>query len=360
MKNCFVAFLGLLVFVSCKSAYKDLNEGLYADMHTNKGSILLQLYAEDTPLTVANFVGLAEGNHPKVTDSLQGKKYYDGLRFYRVISDFMIQAGDILETGSGQPGYQFADEFPKDSVGGLIYKHDAPGVLSMANPGLPNTNGSQFFITHKATPWLNGKHSIFGKVIKGQQVVDSIVKSDTIVSVKIIRLGKKAKRFDASKVFIAAAKTALKAEEQRMQAAKEAEVARYNQFLIDKKATYTKMGADQVFPSTSGLKVLKLKKTSGPKVVANKPITIHYTLYLANGKRLQSTLDEGGKPFVFQLDDADKPLITGFKEGLLKLREGEKARLFIPYYIAYGEKGGGPFPPKADIIFEIEILKVGA
>lgn len=360
MKNSIIIVLLLVFFTSCKSTYKDLKEGLYADMQTNKGSIILKLYAEETPLTVANFVGLAEGSHPKVTDSLKGKKYYDGLRFYRVISDFMIQAGDILETGSGQPGYQFADEFPKDSLGDLIYKHDTAGVLSMANPGPPNTNGSQFFITHKATPWLNGKHSVFGKVVKGQHVVDSIVKSDTILSVKIVRLGKKAKRFNAAKTFTMGYMTAVKAEEERIQATKKAELARYNQFLVDKKSTYTKMGADQVFPTASGLKVLKLKKTTGKKVVSNQPITIHYTLYLANGKRLQSTLDEGGRPFVFQLDDVNKPLITGFKEGLLQLREGEKARLFIPYYIAYGEKGGGPFPPKADIIFEIEILKVGA
>jgi len=359
MRHIKIVLLLLIFAFSCKSAYKDLNDGLYADMQTTKGSILLKLYAEDAPLTVSNFVGLAEGNHPKVTDSLVGRKYYDGLRFYRVIPDFMIQSGDIAETGNGAPGYKFADEFPKDSTGGLKYKHDAPGVLSMANPGPPNTNGSQFFITHKATPWLNGKHSVFGKVVKGQNVVDSIVKLDTILSVKIIRLGRKAKNFDAAKAFTAGETSANEALKEQIEVAQKAELARYQQFLEAKKANYTKMGADNVTATASGLKVLKLKNTTGKKVVANQPITINYTLYLGDGKRLQSTLDSGSKPFTFQLDDASKPLITGFKEGLMQLRQGEKARLFIPYYIAYGEKGGGPFPPKADIIFEVEILNIG-
>jgi cyclophilin family peptidyl-prolyl cis-trans isomerase len=359
MKNIKILLVLLIIASSCKSAYKDLNDGLYVDMQTTKGSILLQLYPEETPLTVANFVGLAEGTHPKVTDSLKGKRYFDGNRFHRVVPNFILQCGDLTETGRGTPGYQFADEFPKDSTGGFKYKHDAPGVLSMANPGPPNTNGSQFFITHKAAPWLDGKHSVFGKVVKGQNVVDSIVKLDTILSVKIIRLGSIAKNFDATKAFTEGEITASEAQKEKLEEAKKAELARYNQYLEAKKANYTKMGADKVTATASGLKVLKLKSATGKKVVTNKPISIHYTLYLGDGKRLQSTLDDGGKPFTFQIDDKNKPLITGFKEGLAQLRQGEKARLFIPYYIAYGENGGGPFPPKADIIFEVEILKVG-
>ena len=359
MRNFKYLFILLIMISSCNSSYKDLSDGLYAEMLTSKGNIIIELYAEDTPLTVGNFIGLAEGNHPKVTDSLKGKNYFDGLRFYRVVPNFIIQAGDIGESGSGGPGYDFSDEFPKDSSGVLKYKHDGAGVLSMANPGSPNTNGSQFFITHKPTPWLDGKHSIFGKVVKGLNVIDSIVKLDTILSVKIIRLGKIAKSFDAAKSFIDGEIIANKAKEEKSKQLEQAEQVRYDQFLEARKLNYTKMGADKVVASSSGLKVLKLKNTSGKKVVMNKPITINYTLFLGNGQRLQSTLDKGGKPFVFQLDDKKKPLIAGFKEGLTQLRLGEKARLFIPYYIAYGEKGVGPFPPKADIIFEVEILKIG-
>ena len=359
MKNYKIVILLLIVTFSCESAYKDLNDGLYADMQTSKGSILLELYQEDTPLTVANFVGLAEGTHPKVAVKFSGRKFYDGLRFYRVVPNFIIQSGDDVESGSGGSKYLFADEFPKDEAGGFKYKHNAAGVLSMANPGPPNTNGSQFFITHKPTPWLDGKHSIFGAVIKGLDVVHSIVKSDTILAVKIIRIGEKAKNFDASKAFIAAEVTVANAQKEQLAAAKKAEQVRYNQFLEAKTANYTKLGADNVTATASGLKVLKLKSTRGKKVVSNQPITINFTLFLGDGKQLQSNLEAGKKPFTFQLDNKERPLITGFKEGLKKLREGEKARLFIPYYIAYGEKGGGIFPPKADIIFEVEILKVG-
>ena len=380
MKNYKIVILLLTIIVSCKpvpkstynelndelyadpvpkSTYNELNDGLYVDMQTSKGNILLELYPEDTPLTVANFVGLAEGTHPKVGDKFSGKNFYDGLRFYRVVPNFIIQAGDDVESGSGGSKYLFADEFPKDSTGGFKYKHDAAGILSMANPGLPNTNGSQFFITHKPTPWLNGKHSIFGYVVQGLDVVHAIKQSDTIFAVKILRVGEKAENFDASKTFLAAEVTVANAQKEQLAATKKAEQVRYNQFLEAKTANYTKLGADKVRATASGLKVLKLKSTRGKKVVDNQPITINFTLFLGDGKRLQSTLDAGKKPFTFQLDNKERPLITGFKEGLKKLREGEKARLFIPYYIAYGEKGGGIFPPKADIIFEVEILKVG-
>jgi peptidylprolyl isomerase len=170
-----------------------LTDGLYADMETSKGRILLQLEFEKTPLTVANFVGLAEGtkNYSKVPGEppkAQGKPFYDGLTFHRVIPDFMIQGGDPLGNGSGGPGYQFRNEIDPS------LKHDRPGTLSMANAG-PDTNGSQFFITHKDTPWLDGKHTVFGHVVEGQNVVNKITRGDTIKSIKIVRLGEKAKAF---------------------------------------------------------------------------------------------------------------------------------------------------------------------
>ncbi len=373
-----------VLFTACKPAeFKDLKDGLYAEMQTSKGNVLLELYAENTPLTVSNFVSLAEGNNPKLPDSIKGKPYFDGIRFHRVVNNFIIQGGDPTETGRGTPGYKFGDEFPRDSVGELLYKHDDAGVLSMANPG-PNSNGSQFFITHKPIPHLNGKHSVFGKTIVNPivlkqlkasikdslklaksidslrlAVVNSIVKNDTIHTIKIIRIGDKAEGFKADKVFEEEFIKFNESENKRNADLIEADKVRYAKYLVDKKKFLSDMGEAKAIKTASGLRILKLKSTTGKKTVVNKPITVNYILHIANGKKIQSTYDNGGKPFTFQLDDAQRPMIAGFKEGVLTMKEGEKARLFIPYYIAYGEEKFGPFPAKADIVFEVEILKIG-
>jgi len=202
-KSTFVKLLGLrnigfgllLVFGlgQATAAEKKLPDGVYAEMDTSKGKILLQLEYEKAPLTVANFVGLAEGTKyyakaPGEPVKKQDKPFYDGLTFHRVIPNFMIQCGDPQGNGTGGPGYRFRDEFDKS------LRHSGPGILSMANSG-PGSNGSQFFITHVATPWLDDKHSIFGQVVEGQDVVNSIVKGDTIKTLKILRIGEKAKQF---------------------------------------------------------------------------------------------------------------------------------------------------------------------
>jgi len=187
----------VLLLASCSILQKNMPKegGLYARITTNKGDITLSLEFEKTPLTVANFVGLAEGKIENKAKKL-GVPYYDGIIFHRVINDFMIQGGDPMGTGRGGPGYKFKDEFNSE------LKHDKAGVLSMANAG-PNTNGSQFFITHKATPWLNNKHTVFGHTIddESMKVVNSIVKGDKIIKVKILRVGKKARKFDAKEIF---------------------------------------------------------------------------------------------------------------------------------------------------------------
>ena len=196
MKKQYYILIFLIVSItsSCVSTHPDLNDGLYAQLETNKGDILIDLTFKETPVTVANFVSLSEGKNKDVDDQFKNKKYYDGLIFHRVIENFMIQGGDPTGTGRGGPGYNFKDEFSENLL------HDGPGILSMANSG-PKTNGSQFFITHKETPWLNGKHTVFGKVVKGQEIVDSIEQNDTIKSVTIIRNGRDAKRFNAPKIF---------------------------------------------------------------------------------------------------------------------------------------------------------------
>ena len=333
-----------VLFSSCKAAkYKDLQDGLYADVQTNKGDILLKLHAEEVPMTVANFVSLSEGTNKKVTDSLRGKNYFDGIKFHRVIPNFMIQGGDPTGTGKGNAGYKFADEFPSDSIGNLIYKHDSKGVLSMANSG-PKTNSSQFFITHKATPWLDGKHSIFGKVEIGLAIVDSIQQNDIINKIEIIRVGKFAKNFNASKVFETELANVVSKEKE------------YKEKLEKLKVAYLKeRGIDKATETASGLKILKLKKGTGKKFNRAIVASMIYSVSLASGKLIQST--EGKEPFAFTLDK--QPMIAGVTEALLEMREGDKKRLFIPYYLGYGEETYGPFPQKSDIVFDLELIKVG-
>lgn len=370
---CLALGIGLL---SCTTEkYKDLSVGLYAEIETNKGDILVELYAEDVPMTVANFVSLAEGTNTKVPDSIKGKDFYDGIRFHRVVPNFVIQGGDPTETGRGTPGYRFGDEFPRGKDGDLLYKHDAAGILSMANGG-PESNGSQFFITHRPIDHLDGKHSVFGKTTVNSlqskllsekytdadelqkaidsarmAVVNNIQRLDTILDVKIIRVGDFANSFEAGKVF----EDELKKYTSK---ALENEQARYQKYLLDKAEFLEEMEEPKAERYDTGLRILKLKENpKGKKVPANKPIKSHYILYTADGKQIQSTLNS--EPFVCQLDDEQRPMITGFKEGVSKMRVGEKARLFIPYTIGFGEAAYGPFPAKSDLVFEIEILEIG-
>lgn len=345
MKSIKLLLVLALVFTACKSKYPTLENGLYADIQTNKGDILVKLHHKEVPMTVANFVSLAEGNNPKLADSLQGKPFYDKTKFHRVIKDFMIQGGDPTGTGRGNAGYKFPDEFPLNKEGKLAFSHDSPGVLSMANSGF-GTNSCQFYITHKDTPWLdsydkNGDrrpcinpkvscHTVFGKVEIGQAIVDSIKQNDVINKIDIIRVGSDAKSFDAPKVFIETLNKYVPFDE--------------------------KMGINKATETDSGLKYLKLEEGKGVKVNPDLPTTANYTIYLSDGTKIQSTLDTG-KPFTFTINKDG--LIAGWKEGAKMMKEGEKARLFIPSYIGYGGRGMGPIPPNTDLVFELEILKVG-
>ncbi len=359
-----ILVLFTLIFNSCKDEYKNFEDGIYANIETNKGKIIVQLYAEEVPLTVANFITLAEGTNSKVSDSLKGKKFYDGLTFHRVIKDFMIQGGDPLANGQGGPGYKFYDEFnPK-------LRHDSKGILSMANSGF-NTNGSQFFITYKATPWLDaytnenqlkdcsnprvGCHSVFGKVVSDLNVLDTIANADIIKKITIVKKGDVAKTFDAVKVFEEEIAKSAEKELERLAQMEIIEKERLVKFAEDKKVFYEKMNVKKAKKQESGLQILTLKRGTGKRFNPSIEATMNYSMYLADGKLIQST--KNATPFKFTLDK--RPLIPGVKEAIMKMRAGGKARLFIPYYLGYGEAGGGPFPKKADLIFELELLKVG-
>ena len=382
MKYLKLLLLVLFIF-SCNSAkYEGLKDGLYAEIQTNKGDILLELYYEDVPMTVASFVSLAEGNNNKVPDSIKGKKYYDGIRFHRVVNNFIIQAGDPTETGKGFPGYRFGDDFPVDETNEYIYSHNDYGMLSMGNSG-PDTNGSQFFITNTPSQHLDGKHTVFGKTIinslqlkalKKQfsdtlilrraidslrlTVVNSIAQFDTIKTIEIIRIGDDAKKFDAPKVLEEEMVLYDLGEEGRQKIKDAIEEKRYNDYVVNKNAFYSKLDESNAIKTASGLGFLVLKNNpKGQKVVDFKIIKAHFSLFLADGKKIQSTEDTGA-PLVFRLDDKQKPLITGFAEGLRMMREGEMARLFVPYYIGFGEAAYGPFPAKSDLVFEVQIIEI--
>ena len=307
-------------------------EGMYAKIKTNKGDIMLELEFEKTPLTVANFVGLAEGkiknNKKKV-----GEPYYDGLKFHRVIADFMIQGGCPDGNGMGGPGYQFPDEIHPD------LKHSGPGILSMANAG-PGTNGSQFFITHKETPWLDGKHTVFGKVTEGQDVVDAIAQDDKIIEIDIIRKGENAKKFDSKAIFD---KELEKLEKQAAEKAKKAKEA------IDA----LKKGAKV---TSSGLAYKIIKKGTGAKAEAGKTVSVHYTGKLSNGTKFDSSYDRN-QPIEFELGRGR--VIKGWDEGISLLNVGSKATFIIPPDLAYGARGaGGVIPPNATLIFDVELVEI--
>jgi peptidyl-prolyl cis-trans isomerase A (cyclophilin A) len=310
-----------------------MQEGIYARFTTSKGQILVQLTHDKTPGTVGNFVALAEGNLENSAKP-QGTPYYDGLKFHRVIADFMIQGGCPLGTGTGDPGYKFDDEFVSE------LKHDGPGVLSMANAG-PGTNGSQFFITHTATPWLDGKHTVFGKVVEGQEVVDAIAQGDVIETLAIERVGDAAQDWNAVEAFRVFENARAKREEEAKKAAQEA---------LDKLAA----GFDQ---TDSGLRYKIIQKGSGAQAEKGKSVSVHYEGSLDNGQVFDSSYRRKD-PITFTLGIGQ--VIQGWDEGIALLKEGDKARFVIPSYLGYGERGaGGVIPANATLVFDVEMVKVG-
>lgn len=362
------ALLLPLLLVACKSAkYPNLKDGLYADIQTNYGDMLAELYYKTTPGTVANFVSLAEGTNTYVADSLKGKRYYDGTKSHRVIKNFMLQAGDRTATGEGHPGYKFADEF----VDTLRYTRK--GQLGMANSG-PATNGSQFFITEVATDWLNFRHTIFGQVIQGEDVISKITSVKTgaqdrpvdpvvIKKVEIIRVGKDAQKWDAPKVFDAFMKEQ-NAKAQKLESQKEKNLA----VMAEQEA--------KAVAQPSGIKILKLKEGNGVKPQIGSDVLVNYAGFLrATGDLFDTNIAEIAKendaydaaraadpqygyiPYAWKYSP-EVGLIAGFKEALLSMKVGDKIRVFIPSALAYGKQGfgNGVIPPDADLMFEIEIV----
>jgi len=319
------------IFASSNKIRK-MQDGLYAKFNTTKGEILVALEFKKTPGTVGNFVALAEGNLENSVKP-QGTPYYDGLKFHRVIPDFMVQGGCPQGSGSGNPGYKFDDEFHPD------LKHDGPGVLAMANAG-PGTNGSQFYITHIATDWLDNKHTVFGKVEYGQEVVDAIVQGDKIESLEIVRAGADAEAYNAVEAF----RTFEGSREKR-----EAEVKAAANAELDKLAT----GFDK---TESGLRYQIIQKGNGVKAEKGQTVSVHYKGQLSDGTVFDSSYKRN-TPIDFPLGVGQ--VIAGWDEGIQLLKVGDKARLVIPSHLGYGSAGaGGVIPPDATLVFDVELMDV--
>ncbi|MBT4062478.1 MAG: peptidylprolyl isomerase [Flavobacteriaceae bacterium] len=307
-----------------------MKEGIYAKIKTNQGDILLTLHYKKTPGTVANFVGLSDG---KIDNSFKSKNepFYDGIKFHRVIPDFMIQTGCPQGTGMGDPGYKFDDEFHPD------LKHDKPGILSMANSGKA-TNGSQFFITHVPTQWLDNKHTVFGEVIEGQNVVDKIKQDDQINSIEIIREGSEANSWNTLEVF----------NEFKSQKEKEiSEIMQKNKQMIEEVSK-------GYLETDSGLRYTVLLKGNGDSPNKGDLVKVHYKGQLLDETVFDSSYKRN-EPIEFKVGIGQ--VIPGWDEGIMLLKKGDKARFVIPSNLAYGESGaGGVIPPNSTLIFEVELL----
>lgn len=367
MRKIVIAISAVVILLGgCKAGkHADLGDGIFADIQTTKGAIVVKLYHEATPVTVANFVSLAEGNSPFVEERFKEKKYYDGIKFHRVIKDFMIQGGDPEGTGRGNPGYKFKDEFV-DSL-----RHSKKGLLSMANGG-PKTNGSQFFITHKPTPWLDDKHTIFGEVVIGLDVLDSIANVKTVPvdkpevdvvmnTVEIIRNGKEAKKFDAIEIM----SDYFEEEElviAEMKKKKEELVFEFQSQINEAEAT------------DSGLRILKLSEGTGETPKTGQQVLVNYAGWLmADGELFDSNIlavaeefekvnpgrrDQGGYQPTPMLYSPEAQLFPGFREGMLTMKVGDKVRLFVPPHLGTGDRDYGPIPGGSTLVFDLEITGI--
>ena len=333
------------LFAAPADAQDNLPPGLYARFDTSRGVIIAKLFYDETPMTVANFVGLAEGTIENKSKSI-GQPYYDGIVFHRVIADFMIQGGDPTGTGTSGPGYQFNDEIRPN------LRHDSPGILSMANAG-PGTNGSQFFITHVPTPHLDGKHTVFGKVVAGQDVVDAISQGDAMRKVTIIRVGADAEQFRPDQAMFkrlqeenssgggkaASKKPANAANDQKSDAEWGKQIRRYEK---------------EAKTSMSGLKYVVLEKGEGAKPRPGQTIEAEYTGRFMDGRMFDTSVGRG--PFSFKVGKGQ--VIQGWDEALGDMKVGEKRALIVPSKLGYGKQGaGGSIPPDTTLFFMVERLK---
>lgn len=339
-----------------EKVYEKLNDGLYAHLQTTKGNMVVKFEDEKSPVTVANFVALAEGKMPNKAKAA-GVPFYNGTIFHRVIKDFMIQGGDPQGNGMGGPGYSFDDELND-------LKHTGKGILSMANSGA-NTNGSQFFITEVATPWLDGKHTIFGKVVEGLEVIDTIANVEkgpqdkpkenvVLTKVNIFSKGDHYKNYDALKIFNEG-KGKIKERNQEIIAKLKAEKEQKAKEFKENQEKWAKEKAVGMTALPSGLYYKITKTTDGEQVKAGDNVSVHYAGRLLDGKEFDNSFKRG-EPIEVPIGMGR--VIKGWDEGIPMLKVGEKAILLIPPALGYGSRGAGDvIPPDAWLEFEVEVVK---
>ncbi|MDX1470382.1 MAG: peptidylprolyl isomerase [Flavobacteriaceae bacterium] len=377
---CLIAVFAL---ISCNEEYPELEDGLYAQIVTNKGTMIADLYYDKTPVTVANFVALAEGNHPMVADKFKEKKYYNGLTFHRVMDSFMIQGGDPTATGTGDPGFKFEDEFNSE------LKHDEPGILSMANSG-PNSNGSQFFITEIPTPWLDNRHTVFGKLVDGMDVLDSISnvrvglndkpEQDIVINeINIIRKGSEAKNFDAPKVFseelplLKERQAQYQQEEAKRMAEEQNAKMQLNMEMAEKKKPTLDGYKEKGKTLPSGLIAYFIERGEGKQAQQGDKVLVNYEGYYTDGRLFDTSFEDVAeqhgilssmkqnsnmyRPMPMEISP-DAPMIPGFKEAVAMMKVGDKAFFYIPSHLAFGEAGRGEIPPNTDLIFLLQLVEV--
>jgi len=379
-----VALLLLMSTSSCQGKYPDLDDGIYAEIITTKGTMVAKLEYEKTPVTVANFIALAEGNHPLVKEEYKGKKYYNGITFHRVMDKFMIQGGDPTATGTGDPGYKFANEIHPD------LNYDKPGVLGMANSGPGGTNGSQFFITEVPYPSLNNNYTVFGELVIGAEIQDSIsnvkvgpgnkpIEDVSIAELNIIRKGFDAKNFNAPKVFTdelpKIAQRQQQFQEEMYRKAEEEQRVREESNLLAandiKPILDGYLAKSETLPS--GLKIFFVSKSNGEKPVAGATVKVNYEGYFTDGRLFDSNIQEVEdrhgmlnqmkierqmyQPMPMKISP-DVEMIAGFKEAAKLLKVGDKAFFYLPSHLAYGERGRGSIKPNTDLIFILEMVEI--
>ncbi|MGB0981549.1 MAG: peptidylprolyl isomerase [Winogradskyella sp.] len=383
IKNKFTPLVAVLLLLvsSCKAQYPDLEDGIYAEFVTTKGTMVAKLFHKKVPVTVANFVALAEGKHPLAAEKYKGKPFYDGITFHRVMDKFMIQGGDPDATGMGSAGFKFEDEFNSD------LKHDKPGILSMANSG-PNSNGSQFFIMEVPWPSLDNRHAVFGELVKGIDIQDSIsnvkvidpkvrnhkpVEDVVITKLNIIRKGTEANNFDAPKVF----EDELPKIKERAAAAKEAKRKKAEALAKQAQIDFLKKNEQLTgrrIESPTGMAMIFTHESNGVTPTAAQRVKIDCAGYLENGKLFWTTwkavaekngmYDEqqdkrnGYAPFTMPYNKTAS-LVAGFREAMLNMKIGDKARVFIPHYLGYGANGRPPvIPGNANLIFDVQLTSI--
>jgi peptidyl-prolyl cis-trans isomerase A (cyclophilin A) len=340
-----------------KEIYEGLSNGLYANLQTSKGNMIVKFEDKKSPVTVANFIGLAEGKIDN-TAKPKGQPFYDGTIFHRIIKNFMLQGGDPKGTGMGDPGYKFDDE--RNDL-----KHTEKGTLSMANSG-PNTNGSQFFITEVPTPWLDGKHTIFGEVVVGKDIVDVIAKVETgaqdkpktavvLEKVSIFSKGEEYKNYDAAKVFADGKGKIKEANQVFLQKEADEKKRKAEEFSANQSKLVEELKSGMT-KTESGLYYKITKKTDGKSPKSGENVSVHYAGKLVDGSEFDNSFKRG--------EPLDIPIglghvIKGWDEGIMLLKEGETATFLIPAELGYGARGaGGVIPPNAWLIFDVELVKI--